>query len=442
MKTGARDAKSRKKANYRHTSKAMVPTADALIIGGGAIGICCAHYLSALGKKVLVVEKNEICSGSSYGNAGLIVPSYSIPMAAPGVVLQGLKWMFDTQSPLYIKPRLNRQLLAWLWRFRGACNPHHVRRSVPVLHDLHSASLKLFEALANLDGMNFALEKKGILELFNTPKGFEDGRKDIRLIKDYGIENRLVPKNKLDEYLVGIRTAAVGGAYFPHDAHLIPDRFVHQLARCIEKGGGRLLTSCEVIDFESSGRNITRIKTTRGDILAQEIIFAGGAWSSRLARRLQIELSMQPAKGYSITFKRPGVSPDLPVALAEAKVVLTPMADTLRIAGTLELAGFDESISLNRVQAILDAVQAYFPDMDPDTFETLEIWRGLRPCSPDGLPYIGRPARYQNVIIATGHGMLGISLAPITGKIVSQLASNRTPEFNLDALSVERFDSK
>ncbi len=204
MKTGARDAKSRKKANYSHTSKAIVPTADALIIGGGAIGICCAHYLSALGKKVLVVEKNEICSGSSYGNAGLIVPSYSIPMAAPGVVLQGLKWMFDPQSPLYIKPRLNRQLLAWLWRFRGACNPHHVQRSVPVLRDLHTASLKLFEALANLDGMNFALEKKGILELFNTPKGLEDGRKDIRLIKDYGIENRLVPKNKLKEYLGGI----------------------------------------------------------------------------------------------------------------------------------------------------------------------------------------------------------------------------------------------
>ena len=439
MKTGARVARSSNRTNDSHTREPMVPTADALIIGGGAIGICCAHYLNALGKKVLVVEKNEICSGSSYGNAGLIVPSYSIPMAAPGVVLQGLKWMFNPQSPLYIKPRLNRQLLAWLWRFRGACNQHHVRRSIPVLHELHSASLRLFEALTNLDGMNFAFVKKGILELFNTHKGFEGGRKDIRLIKEYGINNRLLPKNELNEYLGSIRTAAVGGAYFPHDAHLMPDRFVHQLARCAEKGGVRLLTACEVIDFETSGRYITRIKTTRGDILASEIIFAGGAWSSQLVRRLQIELSMQPAKGYSITFKRPQVCPALPVALAEAKVVLTPMADTLRLAGTLELAGFDESIRLNRLQAIIDAVKAYFPDMDPDTFEMLEIWRGLRPCSPDGLPYIGRPARYNNVIIATGHGMLGISLAPITGKIVSQLASNQTPSLNIAALDVDRF---
>ena len=418
----------------------MVQKTETLIIGGGAIGVCCAFYLNALGRKVLLVEKNDICSGSSYGNAGLIVPSHSTPLAAPGVIGQGLKWMFKPQSPFYIKPRLDRNLLAWLWKFRGACNIDHVRQSIPVLHDLHTASLNLYDELANIDGLDFALEKKGMLELYNTQQGYDKGIKDIQLIKEFGIENRILPKKELNEFIEGIRTAAVGGAYRPHDAHLIPDRFVHQLARHIEKIGVRFLTSCEVLGFETSSRHVTRIKTTRGDILAEEIVIAGGAWSTELARNLQLNLSMQPAKGYSITFKRPAQCPSLPVAMAESKIVLTPMEDTLRFAGTLELSGFDQSIDMGRVQAIFKAIRTYFPDMDTDSLELLEIWRGLRPCSPDGLPYLGRVPRYDNVILATGHGMLGISLAPITGKIVSQLSANTNPAVNMTALSIERFN--
>ena len=174
--------------------------------------------------------------------------------------------------------------------------------------------------------------------------------------------------------------------------------------------------------------------------MAEQIVIAGGAWSVELARRLRLKISIEPAKGYSITFKRPAICPSLPINLAEAKVVLTPMKDTLRFAGTLELAGFDQSINMRRVQAILRAVRNYFPDIDPDSLELLEIWRGLRPCSPDGLPYVGRPSRYHNVILATGHGMLGISLAPITGKIVTQLAVNETPSIDMAALKVERFN--
>jgi len=417
----------------------MVQKEETLIIGGGAIGVCCAFYLNALGKKVLLVEKNDICAGSSYGNAGLIVPSYSIPLAAPGVIGQGLKWMSKPHSPFYIKPRLDWSLLAWLWKFRGFCTMHQVRQSIPVLRDLHTASFKLYEDLANIDGMDFKLEKKGLLELFITQKGYDKGIKNIGLLKEYGVENRVLPQKELPEFLEGIRTPTVGGAYRPHDAHLIPDRFVRQLARHLEKTGVRFLTSCEVLDFETSGRRVSGIKTTRGNILAEEIIVAGGAWSAELARKLQLNLAMQPAKGYSITFRRPTQCPDLPVALAESKVVLTPMADTLRVAGTLELAGFDQSINLGRVQAILKSVRAYLPDMDPDALELLEIWQGLRPCSPDGLPYLGRTPRYDNVILATGHGMLGISLAPITGKIVSQLSANDPPASNLAPLSVERF---
>ena len=414
--------------------------AETLVIGGGAIGICCAYYLHGLGKNVTVVEKDNICSGSSYGNAGLIVPSYSTPLAAPGVIFQGLKWMFNPESPFYIKPRFNRELLSWLWQFRGACSENNVRKGLPILSGLSSASMELFEDLAALEGFNFGFEKNGIVELFNTQKGFQKGAKDAQRLQEYGIEHKILKKGELVQYTQGMRTVAVGGIFFPGDAHLVPDQFVRQLARHLENKGVQLLSSVEVLGFETSGRKVTTVKTTRGDISVEEVILAGGSWSAEMARELKIKVLMEPAKGYSITYKRPPGFPSVPLAMAEAKVVLTPMSEMVRLAGTLELAGFDLSINKRRLHAILKAVPAYFPDIDTDALELIEIWRGLRPCSPDGLPYLGRSRRYDNLIISTGHGMKGISLAPITGKIVAQLASGQTPAVDIEALSIERFD--
>jgi len=418
----------------------MYHKTETLVIGGGAIGICCAYYLHGLGKNVTVVEKDNICSGSSYGNAGLIVPSYGIPLAAPGVIVQGLKWMFNPESPFYIKPRFNRELLSWLWKFRGACSENNVRKALPILSGLSSASMELFDDLAALEGIHFGFEKNGIVEIFNTHKGFEKGAKDARRLQEFGIEHKILENDELMQYTQGMRSAAVGGVFFPGDAHLIPDQFVHQLARHLENKGVQLLSSVEVLGFETSGRKVTTVKTTRGDISVAEVILAGGCWSAAMARELKIKVLMEPAKGYSLTYKRPPGFPSIPLAMAEAKVVLTPMSDRVRFAGTLELAGFDLSINKRRLHAILKAVSAYFPDIDTDALELIEIWRGLRPCSPDGMPYLGRPRQYDNAIIAAGHGMLGISLAPITGKIVAQLASGQTPAVDIAALSIERFD--
>jgi D-amino-acid dehydrogenase len=410
-----------------------------LVIGGGAIGISCAFYLTRLGKKITVIEKGGICSGSSHGNAGLIVPSHSIPLAAPGVVTQGIKWMFDPESPFYIKPRFDREFFSWLWKFRGACSEANVSRALPVLSKLNAVSLELFDKLAALEGVDFNYEKKGVVQIFKTRKEFDKGVEESRRLKEYGIESRVLENNELAPYCGHMRTAGAGGLFFPQDAQLIPDRFVHQLARHVEKNGVDLLTATEVIGFEISGRKVTTVKTTRGDIAVDEVILAGGSWSGDLARELGIKLWMEPAKGYSVTFKRPPSCPDIPVMLAEKKVVLTPMDGMLRVAGTLELAGFDMSINNRRLRAVLNAVPEYFPDFKPNDLELIEIWRGLRPCSPDGLPYLGRPRRYDNVIIATGHGMKGISLAPVTGKLVAQLAADENPQIDLNVLSIERF---
>jgi D-amino-acid dehydrogenase len=419
----------------------MIRKTQTLVIGGGAIGISCAFYLNRLGKKVTVIEKGEICSGSSHGNAGLIVPSHSIPMAAPGVITQGIKWMFDPESPFYIKPRLDRKFLSWLWKFRGACSEANVSRALPLLSKLNAVSLELFDELTAIEGVDFNFEKKGVVQVFKSRKEFDKGVEEARRLKEFGVDSQVLGNPELAQYTGQMRIAAVGAIFFPQDAQLIPDRLVHQLARHIEVKGVELLTSTEVLDFETAGRNISTVNTTRGFIQAEEIILAGGAWSVELARELNIELPLEPAKGYSVTFKRPLTCPDIPFMLAEAKVVLTPMDDMLRLAGTLELAGFDMSINKRRLQAILKAVPAYFPDFNPGELDVIEIWRGLRPCSPDGLPYLGRPRRYDNLIIATGHGMKGISLAPVTGKLVAQLAAGENPQIDLTALSIERFVS-
>jgi D-amino-acid dehydrogenase len=348
--------------------------------------------------------------------------------------------MFNPESPFYIKPRFQKEFLSWLWKFRSACSENNVRKALPILSGLNSASMDLFDDLAAIEGLNFGFEKNGIVEIFNTNKGFEKGVKDARRLEEYGVEHKILENDEWMQYTQGLRTTAVGGLFFPGDAQLIPDQFVRQLARHLENRGIHLLTSVEVLGFETSGRKVTTVKTTRGDISVEEVILAGGSWSAEMARELKIKVLMEPAKGYSVTYKRPPGFPSVPFDLAEAKVILTPMSDMVRFAGTLELAGFDMSINKRRLHAILKAVTAYFPDIDTDALELIEIWRGLRPCSPDGLPYLGRPRLYDNVIIATGHGMTGISLAPITGKIVSQLASNQTPAMDLTACSVERFN--
>jgi D-amino-acid dehydrogenase len=412
---------------------------EILVIGGGVIGICCAHYLHEQGRGVTVVDKAGICSGASYGNAGLVVPSYSIPLAAPGVVSQGIRWMADPESPFYIKPRLSRDLLSWLWKFRGACNAGYVRGSIPVLCDLNSESLRLFEELAAVQGLDFGFEKKGLLEIFRTREGFLEGKKASRLLEEFGIETSILGNSDMDALVPGLGVRAAGGILSRRDAHLVPDQFVRQLAGHAAGNGVRLIPSVEVIGFETSGRRVTRVHTTKGNISVEEVVLAGGAWTPQIARDLKIRLMIEPAKGYSITFRRPASFPEIPCTLAEAKVVMTPMGEMVRFAGTLELAGFDQSINRRRVQAILKAIPRYFQELDPDKLELMEIWQGLRPCTPDGLPYLGRPRSYDNVIVAAGHGMLGVSTAPATGKIVSQLATGQRPSIDLAPLGLERF---
>lgn len=411
---------------------------DVLIVGGGVIGICIAYYLVEQGHSVTLVEKDDIAAGSSYGNAGLIVPSHVIPLAAPGVPRQGLKWMFDAESPLYIKPRPNLALMRWMWHFLVACRKAPMQHTISVLSELNRFGLGLHQELANIDGLDFGYEQKGGLYLYNTDNGFKKGVKGAHLLKEVGVQTQVLSDlDAVRSIEPQVSESIIGGVYYPDDTHLIPDRFVHQMAQLVESRGVCIKTNTEVLHMETSGNRLSTVITTKGDFKSDWVVLAAGAWSPIISRTLGFELPVQPAKGYSITVKRPTTSPSLPIYFGEQKVVATPMDDMLRFAGTLELAGHDLSINQRRVAAIRRASQEYLLGMND--LELIETWRGLRPLTPDTLPIIGATQRYPNLILATGHGMLGMSLAPVTGKLVAQIVVGEKSDKFVESFRMERF---
>jgi len=425
----------------------MTNAPDVLIIGGGVVGVCSAYYLAEQGVNVTLVEQGDIAAGSSYGNAGLVVPSHSLPLAAPGALASGLKWLLDPESPFYIKPRLDFALLSWLVRFAAACTESHARRSIPILRDLGRASRALHQALAAEAQQSYGYAGSGLLMLYNTGPGFAAGREEAHLLNEFGVANSVLDLRQLREREPSVQPGVLGAVYFPDDAYLTPALFMRDLAQRAGQKGVSLCTHTEVLGFETASRRVTRVRTTRGDFEPGQVVLAAGAWSPAIARGLRLGLPIQAAKGYSLTVKAPAAAiptmamPNSAMLLGEARVAVTPMVSPdgpiLRFAGTLELAGLDFSVSQRRVAAILRAGRAYLGGLEQ--VETVEIWRGLRPCTPDGLPIIGRPRALENLIVAAGHATVGMSLGPITGKLVAQLALGQRPELDLAPLRVDRF---
>ncbi len=408
-----------------------------VVIGGGVIGVCAAYYLRRAGFEVTLVDQAGICAGCSYGNAGLIVPSHAIPLAAPGVWWKGLRFMLDPESPFYIKPRPSRDLAAWLWRFRAACTAEHVRRAVPLLRDLGYRSRALFRELAALPGLDFGYREDGVLMVARTEAGLEAAVHEAGVLGQAGIPSKTLDAAAARAVEPSLGPDVVGAVHLPDDAHLVPDRFVTGLARVAESAGVRIRGRTEVLGFRTAGSRLSAVETTRGAVEADQVVLAAGAWSARLGRALGLRLPLEPAKGYSLTYRRPPGAPRLPLLPVEARFAITPMGETLRFAGTLELAGFDLSINRRRVEAIARRAAGYLRGVGG--LELVELWRGLRPCTPDGLPFLGRPAGFENLIVATGHAMIGVSLGPVTGELVARLAAGEPPSAEVEALRPDRF---
>jgi D-amino-acid dehydrogenase len=411
-----------------------------LIIGGGVIGLSTAYYCAQRGHRVTLIDRNPARrDGCSYGNAGMVVPSHFVPLAAPGAVSTALKWMFNPESPLYIKPRLDGDLIAWGWKFMRAANAKHVERSAPLIRDLSFASRECFEELASLLDNDFGLVQRGLIMLCKTQQALDHEAAFARQSNALGVPAEVLDGPALARLDPGVTMDVAGGVYFPKDCHLSPARFMDGLQRQCEKLGVRFVWNAETTAITHHASRITEVSATATRFTADEVILACGSWSPVVARDLGLQLPMQAGKGYSLTVAKPRELPRLCSIFTEARVAVTPMGDTLRIGGTMEIAGLHEDINPVRVQGIVKAVPKYFPKFTPDDFAGIRPWRGLRPCSPDGMPYLGRTTKFSNLTIATGHAMMGLSLGPISGRLVSEIVSGAKPSFPLGLLDPDRY---
>lgn len=412
---------------------------DVLIIGGGVIGLCTAYYLCRDGRSVTLVDRSLVGGpqACSYGNAGYIGPSGTVPLPEPGIIREGLRALLNPASPFSLRPRLNLGLLAWLYRFTRACTAAQAMAGHRVLSELKRNSLELFKELQARGELKFGLAQSGKLVLFATTAGLARGRAAAELFRMSGGHASVLTSAEVRAMCAEASPDVVGGIHYQEDSYIDPAAFLAAMTRLVERSGGEIVSFAEPLDFEVTADRITAVKTTRGDFCPHEVVIAAGAWSAPLARRLGVRLLVEAGRGYSITVRRPHNGPTVPVMLGEARVALTPLGETLRLSGVMELAGCELAISRRRLDGIVKSVEAYLPNLEHT--ETVQIWNGLRPCTPDGVPLIGRCPRYRNLMIACGHGMIGMGLAPVTGSLVAQILGQDRADINLIPLRVDRF---
>lgn len=411
-----------------------------LIIGGGIIGLSSAYYLNKAGYDVTVIDKGDLSDGCSHGNAGMIVPSHIIPLAAPGMISKGIRWMFDSTSPFYVRPRVNFDLLKWGWTFYRHANKAHVVKSIPALKELSLYSKACYQQLAKDLPFDFGYAERGLLMLYQTPETEHEEAETAAIANDHGIKAQILSAEEVQSLEPDVRVTVRGGIYFPGDAHLTPQQFMQQLIPYLKERGVSFVTNSTVNDFPLQGGKIVSVNTDQGEQTFDEIILATGSWSGSVAAKLGITVPMQAGKGYSFLVNDVEKNIRIPSIFLEARVAVTPMGKNIRFGGTMEITGVDHRISMNRVKGIVDAIPKYYPDLKVAMPEVKNVWHGLRPCSPDGLPYIGRSKKIQNLTFATGHAMMGLGLGPGTGKLVADIVTGNSPEVQHFMFDPERFD--
>ncbi|MEJ2902508.1 NAD(P)/FAD-dependent oxidoreductase [Pedobacter panaciterrae] len=409
-----------------------------IIIGAGIVGLSSAYYLSKKGHQVTVIDKGSIKDSCSFGNAGMIVPSHFIPLAAPGMISQGFRWMFNSSSPFYVKPSLSSGLPAWGIKFLRKANKKHVTESAEPLRNISLLSKKLYEGLYSNPALDFDLTKNGILAYYKTEAAAEEELHLALKAKELGLDIAILNSDECKALQPKLDLDVLGAAHYRCDAHLDPAKLMELLTLHLERQGVEILRNLEVTNIERSGKNISAIYTGATKWNADQYVLAAGAWSPSLAKMLNLNLSLMPGKGYSFMEDEPEQRMTIPALLCEARVAITPMNGQLRFGGTMEIAKINNKINMNRVQGILESVPKYFPGLAPKLPRIDHIWYGFRPSSPDGLPYIGYGSGTANLVIATGHGMMGLSLGPATGLLVSQLIDQEKTEIEISAFHPNR----
>ncbi len=411
---------------------------NCVIIGGGIIGLSTAYYLQKEGHQVTVIDKSDFTTGASYVNAGYITPSHIISLASPGIITQGIKWMFNSSSPFYVKPRLDIDFLKWTWAFKKSANAKKVAASIPVIKDINLLSRDLYEEIKGSNDFNFHYERKGLMMYYQSDKvGEHEWELGEKALKEGLHAEHLTTMDAIRKYEPTADLNVKGAVYFDCDAHMTPSDFMPEMVSYLKSKGVQIFANEEVKDIVVENKKISHIFTSRTSYEADEVVLAAGSWSPLLTKKLGLKIPIQAGKGYRINVKSE-TNITVPSILCEAKVAVTPMTGFTRFAGTMEIDGINHTINPARVNAITTAAKSFYNGLEITQSEKEDAACGLRPCSPDGLPYIGKSSKCTNLTIAAGHAMMGWSLGPATGKLVAEIISNKKPSLDLNPFHPDR----
>lgn len=411
---------------------------DVIVVGAGIVGLSCAWYLRQTGHKVTIVDKGTpVGDRCSLGNSGIIVPSHFVPLAAPGMIWSGMKMLARKDSPFRIKPSLDADLATWCLMFRAHCNLSHVEICAPVLLDMHLQSKSCYKQFAEIWDNGFGFQSKGMLMLCNSEKGLHEESEVAKMAIALGLEAQVLGKVETQELEPDLKMSIKGSVFFPDDAHLSPHVFVSSLQIALFEAGVEFRWGQSVDSLISGAKTGVRIGFQ--ELLADAVIVSAGVSSGRLAKTIELRLPLQPGKGLSFATTNPLTNISRALLLKEARVAVTPMIGGIRFGGTMELGEWNQEVDPIRLSGMKRSILEFLPqfNFNSRSESELPVWTGLRPCSPDGMPYIGATKKAPGIFFATGHGMMGVSLGPITGKLIVDAIDGISCH---ETLSPDRFD--
>jgi D-amino-acid dehydrogenase len=411
----------------------------AIIIGGGVIGLFSAYYLNKLGWEVDVLEQGDLSDNCSFGNAGMITPSHFVPLASPGIVEQGIRWMFNSKSPFYVKPSLNPELIGWGLKFLKSATKKHAEHSAGGLRDISLLSKSLYHEFEKDTGIDFGLTDNGILMLFKSAKVEEEELHMAEKATNLGLDAQYLSAIECRKLQPDIELDILGAVHYRCDAHMYPNNLMKGLVKYLETKGVHIHRNTKVVKINHNAGKIASVNTSDKELTGDAYIVSGGSWSPGIAKLAGLNLPLMPGKGYSFMVNNPVKPITIPFILCEARVAITPMNGSIRFGGTMEIGKINKDININRVKGIVESIPNYLPDFKLKVPEQKDIWFGFRPVSPDGLPYIGMSNKFKNLAIATGHAMIGLALGPATGKLISEVIVGEKTSMDIGLFSPARY---
>lgn len=413
--------------------------AEVVVVGGGAIGVATAYHLARAGADVVLLERNAgVGAEASYGNAGFVSPSHCIPLAGPGVLRRVPGWLRDRGGGVFIKPRISPELARFGFELVRASGEERMLRGLRALRDASRDSRDRIAAIVADESLEVGYRHHGLANVCVTEQALAALVEDAELLRREGFDPVVLDARAARERVPALSGHVLGGVFWGEDAHVTPHVLVPSLAAAAERHGARIVHRAVVTGFgrDAAGR-VVSVETDGGAIACERVVLAAGWESVALARRLGVRLPVEPGKGYHVHLEGnpPGLT--IPLILQESVVGATPMGSELRFAGTMEFVGADRTLAPDRARRLIRGAARYLQGLDPE--QPARLWTGFRPCTPDSLPLLGPLRASPNVVVATGHGMLGITLAGSTGADAAALATDRPASAAAQAFSPARF---